>query len=128
MPGREKGAFGLNYSLHARLFQVLADCIGVERLVDDIGECLGHLDSILCLVSEDEMDSMVNIGRRKLGWMTSRRLLDLRALFGAEHGYSRNMNTSCRRNGVSRMTYIKLREDIVPLSSRQRSHDGGGWE
>jgi hypothetical protein len=128
MPGREKGEFGLNYSLQARLFQVLADCIGVERLVDDIGEYLGHLDSIVCLPSRDEMDSMVNIGRRKLGWTTFRRLLDLRTLFGVEAGYSRDMDTSCRRKGVIRMTCIKLREDIVPLSSRQRSHNGGGWE
>jgi hypothetical protein len=128
MPNREKRMFGLNYSLHARLFQVLVDCIGVERLIDDIGECLGHLDSILSLASRDEMDSMVNIGRRKLGWMTSSRLLGLRTIFRAEPGYSGDMDTSCRSNGVSRMTCIKLREDVVPLSSRQRSHDGGGQE
>ena len=42
--------FELNYSLHPRLLQVVTNGVRVERLVNDIGECFGHLDSILCLV------------------------------------------------------------------------------
>ena len=107
---------------------MLADYVGVEGFIDDICEGLGYLDSILCLASRDEVKSMVNIGWGKLGWLTSSGLLDLRELFGAEPGYGGDMDTSCRGNGVSRMTCIKLREDVVLLSSRKRSHDDGGWE
>ena len=34
--------------------------VRAERLVDYIGEYFGHLDSILCLVRRDEVDSMSN--------------------------------------------------------------------
>ena len=42
------------------------NCIRMESLIGDGGESFGHLDSNFCLVTRDEMDSMVNIGRGKL--------------------------------------------------------------
>ena len=67
---------------------------GGERLIDDIGESFGDLDSIFCPLSGDEMDGMANIGGGKLLWMTTSRLLKPRTLFRAKSGYSAGMNTS----------------------------------
>jgi hypothetical protein len=51
MLGRKERAFGLDYSLHPSIFEVTADCGGGKRLVDNIGKCFGHLNSIFCLLS-----------------------------------------------------------------------------
>jgi len=40
--------------------------IRVERLVGGIRKCFGHLNCILSLMNRDEVNSMTNIGRRKL--------------------------------------------------------------
>ena len=50
MLGREKRAFLLDYSFETSLFQVLADSIGVKRLVDNVGVGFGNLNSIFSLV------------------------------------------------------------------------------
>ena len=63
MLGRDKGAFGLDYSFYASFFQVKADCARGEGFIDDVGESFGHLDCILCLSRGDKMDGMLNIGR-----------------------------------------------------------------
>ena len=91
--------------------------IRMERLVNDIGECFGHLDSTLCLVSSNKVDSMVNIGRKKLGWTTLNRLLEVRTLLGMKSGDGCKAYTSARCNGVNGMTRIKLRENDIFLSS-----------
>jgi hypothetical protein len=62
---REKGAFLLHHSLHARLFQVLVDCVWGDRLIDDIEQSFGNLNCIFCLVRSDDMESMMNISGRK---------------------------------------------------------------
>jgi hypothetical protein len=103
-------------------------CGGRERLVDYIGECLGHLNSILGLSRGDEMNSMADIGRGKLGWTTSRSFLELRMLFGVESGYGRHMETSSRCNRVSRLASIKHREDGLLLSRSYGFYDGCGWK
>ena len=77
------------------------NCTEGEGLVGDVSESFGHLDCILCLANGDKMDSMVNIGRGKFFWITTRRLLKLRTLFGVKSGDSRSMNTSGRCNKVS---------------------------
>ena len=64
MPGRKKGAFYLDHSLHTSFLQV--DHIGREGLVDNVGEGFGHLDSIFSFARGDEMLSMLDIGRGKL--------------------------------------------------------------
>jgi hypothetical protein len=111
MLGRVKRAFLLYHSLHARLFQVLADCVWGERLIDDIGQSFGDLDCIFCLMRSDEMDSIANISGRKFRWATSNRLLELRMLFEAKSGYYRRVDTSSSRNGASRLTIIKHSEN-----------------
>jgi hypothetical protein len=45
---------------------VTANCVRMESLIGDGGEGFGHLDSIFCLVTGDETDSMADIGRGKL--------------------------------------------------------------
>ena len=66
MFGREERVFGLDHSLHASFFEVKTSGAGGERLIDDIGEGFGDLDSIFCPLSGDEMDGMVDIGGEKL--------------------------------------------------------------
>ena len=101
MLGREERAFGLDYSFHASFFQEKADCAGREGFIDDVGESFGHLDYILCLLRDDKMDGILNIGRGKFGWMTTRGLLKLRMLFGAKPSDGRDIDTSGRGNRVS---------------------------
>ena len=69
---------------------------------------------------------MADIGRGKLGWMTSSERLQVRMLFGMKPGDGSSGNTSGGGNRMNRMTRIKLGEDSVLLSSRKRSHDGDG--
>lgn len=91
--------------------------VRVERLVNDIRECFDYLDSILCLVSRDEVDSMINIGREKLGWTTSNRILKVRMLLGTKSISSGSADPSARCNGANGMTRIKLRENGILLGS-----------
>ena len=49
-----------------------SNCNGGEGLVGDSFERFGDLDCIFCLSSGDKMDSMADIGRGKLCWMTTR--------------------------------------------------------
>ena len=67
---------------------------GGERLIDDIGEGFGDLDSIFCPLSGDEMDGMADIGGGKLLWTTTSGLLKPRNALGAKSGYSEGMYTS----------------------------------
>ena len=64
--GRDERAFGLDHSLHASFFEVKTSGAGGARLIDDIGEGFGDLDSIFGPLSGDEMDGMVDVERRKL--------------------------------------------------------------
>ena len=118
--------FGLDYSLQPSLFQVVANGIRVEKLVDDVGKLLGHLNSILCFMSRDEINSMMNVGRGKLGWTTTNRFLKGRMLCRTESRDSSNADTCARYNGMNRMASIKLKEDGLLLFSRKRLHDGSG--
>ena len=94
MFGRKKGAFGLDHSLQTSLFKLRTNCAGGERLVDNVGEGFGNLNSIFCLLSGEKVDSMADIGGGKLLWMTTSGLLKLRTLFGAKSGDGGGMNTS----------------------------------
>ena len=71
---------------------------------------------------------MTDIGRRKLGWMTSNRLLEVRMLLGMKSGYSSSADTSARCNGVNGVARIKLRENGILLSSKETLHDDSGKE
>jgi hypothetical protein len=67
MLSRKERVFGLDYCLHPSFFEVKADCARRKRLVDNIAEGFGHLNSIFCLVGGDKMDGMVDIRGGKLG-------------------------------------------------------------
>ena len=124
MLGREKGVFSLDHSLHARLFQVLMNCVWGEGLINDIiGQSFGDLDCIFCFVRSDQMDGMADIGRRKLGWMTFNRLLKFRTLLRMKSGYGGRVDTSSRENGVSRVTSIKHSQNGILVSRGEGSHD-----
>ena len=99
---------------------------GGERLVDNGPEGFGDLDCIFCPSTSDEMDPMANIGRGKLGWTTTRGLLELRTVFGAKSGDSRGVDTHSGCNRVGRMACIKPSENSVFLGSREGSHDDSG--
>ena len=126
MSCREKRAFGLHHSLHTSLFKVKMNCAGGERLIDDVGEGFGDLDSIFCPLSEDEMDGMMDIGGGKLLWTTASGLLKLRTLFGVKYGYSGGMDTSSSGDRVGGLASIKHGEDFGLLCRREGSHDDGG--
>ena len=67
---------------------------GGERLIDDIGEGFGDLNSIFCPLSGDEMDGMADIGGERLLWTTFSGLPKLRMLIEAKSRDSGEMDTS----------------------------------
>ena len=123
MLSQEKRVFSLDYSLLSSFFNMKVNCAWVEGLVDDIFEGLGHLDCIFCPSSCNKMDSMMNIGRRKFGWMITNGLLKARTLFGVKSEDGGCMKTSCECNEVGRMANTRPRENVVLLSRREDSHD-----
>jgi hypothetical protein len=80
---------------------VKVDYAGGEGFIDDVGESFSHLDCILCLLRDNKIDGILNIGREKFGWMTTRGLLKLRTLFGVKPSDGRDIDTSGRGNRVS---------------------------
>ena len=94
MSAREKRVFGLDHSLHTSFFEVKMNCARGERLIDDVGEGFGNLDSIFCPLSGDEVGGMTDVGGGKLLWTTTSGLLKLRMLFGVKSRDSGVMNTS----------------------------------
>ena len=92
-------------------------------MVNDNGQSFGHLDHIFCFVRCNQIDGMVNIGRRKLGWMTSNRLLKLRTLLRVKSGYGGRVDTSSRGNGVTRVTSIKHSQNDILVSREEGLHD-----
>ena len=72
MLGRKKGAFSFNHSLHTSFFEVMLNYGRGEGLVGDVLKRFGDLDSIFCPSSSDKLDSIMNVGRGKLCWMTTR--------------------------------------------------------
>ena len=66
MFGKKKGTFGLYHSLHMTFFKVRTNCARGERLINNVGEVFGNLNSIFCPLTEEEMDGMANIGGGKL--------------------------------------------------------------
>ena len=69
------------------------------------------------------MDGMIDIGRRKFGWMTTNGLLKVKTLFGVKSKDGGCMKASCGCNEVGRMAGIKPKDDVVLLSG---SHDDNG--
>ena len=94
MSGKEKGAFGFNHSLYMSFFKVRTNCARGERLIDNVGEGSGKLNSIFCLLTGEKLDGMANIGRGKLFWTTTSELLKLKMLLKVKSGYGGRMDTS----------------------------------
>ena len=94
MSGKEKEAFGFNHSLYMSFFKVRTNCARGERLIDNVGEGFGNLNSIFCLLIGEKMDSMVNIGGGKLLWTTTSELLELKMLLEVKFGDHGRMDTS----------------------------------
>ena len=62
---RERGIWSLPQPSY-ELFKVKMNCARGERLINNVCEGFGNLNSIFWLLTEEEMDSMVNIGGGKL--------------------------------------------------------------
>ena len=92
-------------------------------MVNDNGQSFGYLDHIFCFVRSDQMDGMADIGRRKLGWMISNRLLKLRTLLRVKSEYGGRVDTSSRGNGVTRVTSIKHSQNGILVSREEGLHD-----
>ena len=43
------------------------DCARGEGFIDDVSESFSHLDCILCLLKDNKIDGISNIGRGKFG-------------------------------------------------------------
>ena len=43
------------------LFKLRTNCARGERLINNVGEVFGNLNSIFCPLTEEEMDIMANI-------------------------------------------------------------------
>jgi hypothetical protein len=84
----EEGPLPLHHSLHPSLRQVPTNCFGRERLVDDVLECSGDLDSIFSLPRCDEVDGMVSIGWGELEGTTIQRLGKRGMVLGVKSGDS----------------------------------------
>ena len=69
------------------------------------------------------MDNMADIGRRKLEWTTSNRVLKLRTLLRVKPGYGGRVDTSSRGDGGSRVTSIKHSQNGILVSRGEGSHD-----
>ena len=104
----------------------MVNSISREGLVNDGRECSCHLNSIVNFSKGDQMLSIVHVGRGKLGWMTTSRLLEVRTLLGTKPRDGGNANTHAGCNRTNRMARIKLREDSALLCSRKGSHGGSG--
>ena len=113
MFGKEKGAFGLYHSLHMSFFKVKINCARGERLINNVGEGFGNLNSIFCLLTEEEMDGMVNIGGGKLFWTTTSGLLKLRTLFRAKFEDGGGMDTSSSQDRAGELASIEHGENYM---------------
>ena len=78
---------------------------------------------IFCFVRSNQMDGMADIGRRKLEWTISNRVLKLRTLLKVKPGYGGRVDTSSRGDGVSRVTSIKHSQNGILVSRGEGSHD-----
>ena len=126
MPNKKNRVFGLDHSLHTRFLQMKTNCTGRERFIDDVGYSFGHLDSIFSSTRGDKMLGIADVGRRKLGKMTSNSLGKSRILFRAKFGYSRRADTSLLGNGFTKMASVKQRENSALLSEKEGfNYDSG---
>jgi hypothetical protein len=87
--------------------------LGTEGLVGDIGKDLGHINSYVNLPRADKVLCMMNVGRRKLGRTTTKRLRKMRTMFRVKPRDCANAMASRSCNIASCMANIKQRKDVV---------------
>jgi len=72
----------------------MMNCLSRQRLVDDVLECPGDLDSIFSLPGGDEVDGMSGVGRGELRRMSTQRLLKGRMMLRAKFRDGTSVETS----------------------------------
>jgi len=112
----EKRPLPLHHSLHPSLTQVTMNSLSRERLVDNVTNCFGDLDSIFSLSGSDKMNCMTSVGWGELGRVTTQGLLKRRTMLGAKPRDSTDIDTSGGRYLVSRIARIKKKEDVIDLN------------
>jgi hypothetical protein len=70
------------------------NCLSRQRLVDNVLECPGDLDSIFSLPGGDEVDGMSGVGRGELGRMSTQGLLKGRTVLRAKFRDGTGVETS----------------------------------
>ena len=89
------------------------NCARGERLINNVCERFSNLNSIFWLLTEEEMDGMINIGGGKLLWTTTSGLLKLKTLFGVKSEDGGGMDTSSSRDIAGELASIKHGENYV---------------
>jgi len=97
-------------------------------MVLDVQKGYCDLHCIFSFSRSDKMLCIADISRSELGWTTTRGLWKVRTMFAGDSGHSRLIDTSYRRDSMSRLPSIKKREDVVEFARGYSLHDGGGWE
>ena len=95
-------------------------------MVLDVQKGFSDLHSIFSFSRGDKMLCIVDISRSELGWTTTRGLWKVRTMLAGDSGHSRLMNTSYRRDSMSRLPSIKEGENVVELDRGYSLHGGGG--
>jgi hypothetical protein len=73
---------------------VTTNCLSRQRLVDNVPECPGDLDSIFSLPGGDEVDGMSGVGRGELGRTSTQGLLKGRVMLRAKFRDGTGVETS----------------------------------
>jgi len=73
---------------------VTTNCLSRQRLVGDVSESLGDLDSIFSLPGSDKMDGIASVGWGELRRATTQGLLEGGTMLGAKSRYSTGVDTS----------------------------------
>src|SRR5204862_5247903 len=109
----KEGLFLFHHSFHPNYFKAVTHSLSMERLVGDVRESLGHIHSSISLSRTDKTLCKTNVGCRKLGRMTTRRLREMRAMFRTKPRDGSNAIASGSCNFFGRITCIKQRQDVV---------------
>jgi hypothetical protein len=75
---------------------VTTNILSRQRLVGDVPECFGDLDSILSLPRGDKMDGMSGVGRGELGRTPTQGLLKRGTMLRAKSGDGTSVKASRR--------------------------------
>src|SRR5436190_5308994 len=77
----KEGLFLFHHSFHPNYFKAVTHSLSMERLVGDVRKSLGHIHSSISLSRTNKTLCKTNVGCRKHGRTTTRRLREMRAMF-----------------------------------------------